>query len=223
MENGSERPKPEMFKRVADGWVYRAPNHWVFGDAPHYLMNDAQKAQIEALMTFFGAAYFAAILALGIFAWTLVVKGIVGLFYGHLDDAQKVQIEAVFIPHRPAPLAALRLAGAAGWMFAVAGIVRVFSGHGEPSSADVVVIAVLFAISLVPVAIWLQWRRLQPVLAGLPLTQERIMRAEMREDTRAVAPLSDSDAAAQEEEAIAHLLKRELERRGHFHGPIDDE
>ncbi len=215
--------KPVMFKQVAGGWVYRAPNPWVFGDAPHYLVNDRHKAQIEALMIPFGSAYFAAILALGIFAWTLIVKGIVGVFCGHLDDAQKAQFEAIFIPRRPSLLAALRMAGVAAWGLAVVGIVRVFSGHGEPLSADVAVIAVFFAISLVPVAIWLQCRRLQPVLAGLPLTQERITRAEMRENARTVAPIADSDDAGQEEETIARLLKRELEPRGHFNGPSNDE
>ncbi len=209
-----------MFKQVAAGWVYRAPNPWVFGGAPHYLVNDAQKAQIEALMIPFGPALFAAILALGIFAWTFAVKGIVSVLYGHLDAAQKAQIEAIFSPHRSALLAALRLGGAGAWGLAVVGIVRVFSGHGEPSSADLAAIAVLFAISLVPVAIWLQWRRLQPVLAVLPLTQERITRAEMYENARTAAPFTDDDATAQEEEVIAHLLKRELESRGYFIGPI---
>ncbi len=168
------------FKRVTDGWAYQAPNPWIFGDAPHYLVNDAQKAQIQTLMIPFGSAYFAAILALGIFVWTFAVKGIVRVFYGHLDDAQKAQIEAIFIPRRPALLAPLRLAGGFVWMYAVASIVLFFPGHGKPSFADLVAIVVLFAISLVPVAIWLQRRRLEPILAGLPPTQERITRAEMR-------------------------------------------
>jgi len=224
MDNGSKRPKSVMFKPVADGWVYRAPNPWIFGDAPHYLVNDAQKAQIEALTIPFGPALFAAILALGIFAWTFVVKGIVRVFYGHLNDAQKAQIEAIFIPRRPAFLAALRLGGAGAWAVAVAKIVEVFSGHDEASTANLVAIAVLFAISLVPVAIWLQRRRLEPILLGLPLTQERITRAEMPENvpTQERITLADSDDAAQKEEAIAHLLKRELLRRGHIKGPIDD-
>ena len=224
MDNGSKRPKSVMFKPVAGGWVYRARNPLTFGDAPHYLVNDAQKAQIEALIIPRWPALFAAILALGIFAWTFVVKGIVRVFFGHLVDAQKAQIEAMFIPRRPALLGALRLGGAAVWMLAVVSIVRVFSGHDEPSIANVVAIAVLFAISLVPVANWLQRRRLQPILPGLQLTQERITFAEMRENvpTQERITLADSDDTAQEEEAIAHLLKRELLRRGHLNGPIDD-
>jgi hypothetical protein len=44
----------------------------------------------------------------------------------------------------------------------------------------------------------------------------------MQEHVGTAAPLADNDDAAQEEETIARLLKRELERRGHFNGPIDD-
>ncbi len=174
---GAKQMDSGSFKRVTDGWVYRAPNPWIFGDAPHYRANDAQKAQIQALMIPFEPAYFVAILALGIFVWTFAVKGIVEVFYGHLDDAQKAQIEAIFIPRRPALLATLRFGGAGAWAFAVGKIVEVVSGHDEASTANLVAIAVLFAISLVPVAIWLQRRRLEPILAGLPLTQERITRA----------------------------------------------
>ncbi len=34
------------FKRVPDGWVYRAPNPWLFGSARYYLLDEAQKSEI---------------------------------------------------------------------------------------------------------------------------------------------------------------------------------
>jgi hypothetical protein len=34
------------FKRVPEGWVYRAPNPWLFGPTRYYLVNEAQKSQI---------------------------------------------------------------------------------------------------------------------------------------------------------------------------------
>jgi hypothetical protein len=35
-----------LFKRVADGWIFSAPNSWTFGRRHSYLVNDAQKAQL---------------------------------------------------------------------------------------------------------------------------------------------------------------------------------
>jgi tetratricopeptide (TPR) repeat protein len=40
-----------LFKPVPGGFVYRAPNPWVFGRADHYLVDEAQKAGILALVT----------------------------------------------------------------------------------------------------------------------------------------------------------------------------
>lgn len=39
-----------LFKPTSGGWVYRAPNPWVFGSRTHCLVNDAQKAQIEEIL-----------------------------------------------------------------------------------------------------------------------------------------------------------------------------
>ena len=112
MDNASERLKVVTFKPVAGGWVYRAPNPWVFGDAPHYLVNDAQKAQIEAII----------------------------------------------IPRRPVLFGVLLVAGIVAWVFALVGIVWAVSRHDDPTTADVIAIAVLVAISLVaglPLAGWI--------------------------------------------------------------------
>jgi hypothetical protein len=39
--------KPEInFKRVSGGWIFRGPNPWLLGEAPHYLVNDDQKLRI---------------------------------------------------------------------------------------------------------------------------------------------------------------------------------
>lgn len=50
LQNGKQMPSP-IFKQVADGWVFRAPNAWVFGRAEHHLLNDAQRAAIQAIVT----------------------------------------------------------------------------------------------------------------------------------------------------------------------------
>jgi hypothetical protein len=33
------------FKRVPEGWVYRAPNPWLFGSARYYLLNEKQRSE----------------------------------------------------------------------------------------------------------------------------------------------------------------------------------
>jgi hypothetical protein len=40
-----------LFKPVADGYVYRRPNAWVFGVGRHYLVNEQQKAEILRTIT----------------------------------------------------------------------------------------------------------------------------------------------------------------------------
>jgi hypothetical protein len=37
------------FKRVPDGWIYRAPNPWLFGSARYYLVSEAQKSELAGL------------------------------------------------------------------------------------------------------------------------------------------------------------------------------
>jgi len=40
-----------LFKQVAGGYVFQAPNPWVFGPTSRYLVNDAQKAALLAIIT----------------------------------------------------------------------------------------------------------------------------------------------------------------------------
>jgi hypothetical protein len=39
------------FKQVPEGYVFRAPNPWIFGSARHFLVNEAQKAQLLTVLT----------------------------------------------------------------------------------------------------------------------------------------------------------------------------
>jgi hypothetical protein len=39
-----------LFKQVPGGWVFRAPNPRVFGRSKHYLVDDAQREEIVAIM-----------------------------------------------------------------------------------------------------------------------------------------------------------------------------
>lgn len=43
--------KLAVFKTIPGGYVYQAPNKWVFGSHDHYLVNDTQKAIITKTLT----------------------------------------------------------------------------------------------------------------------------------------------------------------------------
>ena len=40
MGSPSDGMKSALFRAAPGGWVFRSPNPWVFGDTPHYLVND---------------------------------------------------------------------------------------------------------------------------------------------------------------------------------------
>jgi hypothetical protein len=43
--------RPTMFKKVPDGYIFRAPNPRLLGATPHYLVTEAQKAQLVKILT----------------------------------------------------------------------------------------------------------------------------------------------------------------------------
>ena len=77
--------KYALFRPTSDGWVFRSPNPWVFGDTPHYLVNDAQKAQIEAIVTPKRPAVVVTLYAVGLIAWAVAVATLMWAFSGHAD------------------------------------------------------------------------------------------------------------------------------------------
>jgi hypothetical protein len=83
MAEPSDSLKGALFKAVPGGWVFRSPNPWVFGDTPHYLVNDAQKAQIEAIIAPRRPGVVVAVLIGSIFAWMLAVATFMWAFSGH--------------------------------------------------------------------------------------------------------------------------------------------
>jgi hypothetical protein len=83
MSDGRNSLKAATFKPVSGGWIYRAPNPWVFGDAPHYFVNEAQKAQIEALIAPRRPILFVILLLGGIFGWVIAVTTFLWAFSGH--------------------------------------------------------------------------------------------------------------------------------------------
>jgi hypothetical protein len=75
--------KSALFRAAPGGWVFRSPNPWVFGDTPHYLVNDSQKAQIEAIIAPRRPGVVAAVLIAGVLAWVLLVATFMRALSGH--------------------------------------------------------------------------------------------------------------------------------------------
>ena len=42
-----DRMHERAFKRVPEGWIFRAPNPWLFGPRRHYLIDQAQKSELS--------------------------------------------------------------------------------------------------------------------------------------------------------------------------------
>jgi drug/metabolite transporter (DMT)-like permease len=126
-----------MFKTVPDGYLFRAPNPWVFGRARFYLVNEAQKAELLAIIT----ARSQLVFWIGLVA--LIGAGTAAIAYG--------------------------------------------SGHDNLTAGDVVIMLALlpvwiYAALLVPIGSTA--RRLQPLLAGLPQTDQRITALDLRRALR---------------------------------------
>jgi len=67
-----------MFKKVQDGYVFRALNPFVFGRARFYLANEAQKAQLLAIVTARSQAVFWVVLVVSIAVSTSALAYVTG-------------------------------------------------------------------------------------------------------------------------------------------------
>jgi hypothetical protein len=85
MASPGDSIKSALFRATPGGWVFRSPNPWVFGDTPHYLVNDAQKAQIEAIIALRRPRIVAAALIGGILSWGALVGGFLWALTGRSD------------------------------------------------------------------------------------------------------------------------------------------
>jgi hypothetical protein len=73
----------------------------VFGDTPHYLVNDAQKAQIEAIVSPRRPAVVVALYAGGLIAWAVAVATFMWAFSGHADPTPGdtgLMVFLIFVP-----------------------------------------------------------------------------------------------------------------------------
>ena len=74
------------FKRVAGGYIFQAPNPWIFGRSSHYLVNDTQKAQLLAIITPRRPMLTVAVITAAIALWVVAVAAIVWVFGAGQDQ-----------------------------------------------------------------------------------------------------------------------------------------
>jgi len=71
-----------LFKPTAGGWVYRAPNPWIFGRPTHYLVSDGQRAHIIEALTLKRPIATVLGLAALIGAWVVLFSAAMWFGYG---------------------------------------------------------------------------------------------------------------------------------------------
>jgi hypothetical protein len=127
-----------LFKRIAGGYIFQQPNPWLFGRSSRYIV----------------------------------------------DEAQKAALLAIIVPRRPVLRIAVVTALILLWVVVVATLVWAFgSGRDNPTAGD---FAAIFGLTLVPlmaaliVALQRNLRRMRPILAGAPRTEQKITRGELR-------------------------------------------
>jgi hypothetical protein len=78
------------FKPVPGGFVFQAPNPWVFGASRHYLLNAAQKSEILARMTPRRPILIGALVTMTVILWAVAMSALVWAFgSGHDDPTAK--------------------------------------------------------------------------------------------------------------------------------------
>lgn len=84
-----------LFKQVGGGWVFQAPNPWVFGRTSRYLVNDAQKAELLAIVTPRSPTLRIAAITAGILVWAIAASIIVWAVSSH-DEPTASDALAIF-------------------------------------------------------------------------------------------------------------------------------
>ena len=101
-----------------------------------------------------------------------------------VTEAQKAEILALLVPSHPKRRLVLVIASLIVWTLATAAAVWTFgSGQDNPTGYDLLALAGLILVPIflaMLIAAHMQRRRLAPVLAALPPTDERITRNDMR-------------------------------------------
>jgi hypothetical protein len=74
-----------LFKPVPGGFVYRAPNPWIFGRADHYVVNEQQKAELLRILVARHPLVRVAVIVAGFLLWGVAMGTVGWTFSGHED------------------------------------------------------------------------------------------------------------------------------------------
>ncbi len=85
MSETSRQIEAVSFKPVPGGFIYRAPNPWIFGRADHYVVNEAQKAEILGLTVPRRPLLRLAVIVAGCVLWGAGMGLAAWAFSGHED------------------------------------------------------------------------------------------------------------------------------------------
>ena len=147
-----------LFKQVPGGYVFQQPNPWVFGRSSGYLVNEAQKAALLAIVTPRRPILKGAVILAGVLLWAVAASTLVWAFSSHDEpttrDVIAMLVLIVFF------LGAMQEGPEIQWGAHIFGYLVTIMGA---------VAAELQSIG---------HRRV--VLAGAPRTDERITRGELR-------------------------------------------
>jgi hypothetical protein len=72
-----------LFKQVPGGYVFQQPNPWVFGRSSRYLVNEAQKAALLAIVTPRRPILKGAVILAGVLLWAVAASTLVWAFSSH--------------------------------------------------------------------------------------------------------------------------------------------
>ncbi len=85
-----------LFKPIGDRYVFQAPNPWVFGSKDRYLVDDAQKQELLAIVMPRRPMVRIAVISIGILLWTVAASMIVWAISPHADPSV-VDAVAMFV------------------------------------------------------------------------------------------------------------------------------
>src|SRR5580693_7314394 len=74
-----------LFKPVPGGFIYRAPNPWIFGRADHYVVNEQQKAEVLGMLVAPRPLLRLAAIVAGALLWGAAMGTVGWAFSGHED------------------------------------------------------------------------------------------------------------------------------------------
>jgi hypothetical protein len=85
-----------LFKQVPGGYIFQQPNPWIFGRSSRYLVNEAQKAALLAIVTPRRPVVRGAVILAGVLLWAVAASILVWAFSSH-DEPTALDVIAIIV------------------------------------------------------------------------------------------------------------------------------